>query len=160
MTDSIETLHVKLDEMFDFLTEHKHLLNCHMVEFITEDHFDKLVPDFLKRELLSLDDHLLCLLPRSDPQDFSVEKFPKLNTFLNCLQSKTLDFLTDHKFSALITEFYGECETVKLDNLKINSFMGVKKSHEVEKMASVVNYLARDENDLQVTINNLILVVN
>ncbi|XP_019620905.1 PREDICTED: methyltransferase-like protein 25 [Branchiostoma belcheri] len=61
--DSLHILQTKLEKLWSFLQTRSDLINAHLVDFFTEDTWDRLVPKDLQDELLSLSDSDLTSLP-------------------------------------------------------------------------------------------------
>ncbi|KAI8506784.1 Methyltransferase-like protein 25 [Branchiostoma belcheri] len=61
--DSRHILQVRLEKLWSFLQAKSDLINTHLVDFFTEDTWDRLVPKDLQDELLSLSDSDLTSLP-------------------------------------------------------------------------------------------------
>lgn len=129
----------KLDLLVDFLDEFQSLTNCHLVNFITKNLFDQLVPDNLRDELLNLTVEDLCRLP-------SCQLEPNLHN------ENLIRFMTNVHELALPnvlknTRFVTEADTLsKRNKFKFDQYMGPKKSHEVEEMACTVAACAADRN--------------
>eukprot|EP00058_Branchiostoma_floridae_P014441 XP_002599929.1 hypothetical protein BRAFLDRAFT_74053 [Branchiostoma floridae] len=63
--DSHHILQTRLENQWSFLQSKSDLINAHLVDFFTEDTWDRLVPKDLQDELLSLSDPDLSSLPSS-----------------------------------------------------------------------------------------------
>ncbi|XP_078663847.1 putative methyltransferase-like protein 25 isoform X2 [Branchiostoma floridae x Branchiostoma belcheri] len=61
--DSLQILQIRLEKLWSFLQAKSDLINAHLVDFFTEDTWDRLVPKDLQDELLSLSDSDLTSLP-------------------------------------------------------------------------------------------------
>ncbi|CAH1250761.1 METTL25 [Branchiostoma lanceolatum] len=64
--DSQHILRTRLENLWSFLQSKPGLINAHLVDFYTEDTWDRLVPKDLQDELLSLSDSDLASLPSSN----------------------------------------------------------------------------------------------
>ncbi|XP_035663078.1 methyltransferase-like protein 25 [Branchiostoma floridae] len=116
--DSHHILHTRLENLWSFLQSKSDLINAHLVDFFTEDTWDRLVPKDLQDELLSLSDPDLSSLPssttlqrkRSQATETEDDKEEHKNTLL-LNESTDLDSSIGN---AKATEnFCGKCECEK-----------------------------------------------
>uniref|UniRef100_A0A1B6J4W2 Methyltransferase domain-containing protein n=1 Tax=Homalodisca liturata TaxID=320908 RepID=A0A1B6J4W2_9HEMI len=137
-------------EIKNFICSLKKLLplaNSHMVHFITQNLFERLIPKHLQEEIMSLsindaNDLVLGSFSKINPQN---ERAPQLCDFL--IQTHKLSLSESDlclSFESLCTYLgsrgFGECSSCIIKNL-----MSVKKSHEVEMMSGIIDALARTE---------------
>ncbi|XP_078583297.1 putative methyltransferase-like protein 25 [Branchiostoma floridae x Branchiostoma japonicum] len=112
--DSHHILHTRLENLWSFLQSKSDLINAHLVDFFTEDTWDRLVPKNLQDELLSLSDSDLSSLPSSTTLQRKRSQ-----------ATETEDDKEEHKHTLLLNEstdldssignenFCGKCECEK-----------------------------------------------
>ena len=142
----IINLKLLLEKSINFLNRFSAIANSHMVDFITDDHWNKLVNEDIRNEL----------------ETFGIEEFEKcfrniksnmlaFKAFLVSAKEHTLDsykgdFILNKKE---IFESYSECfNDVVLDGLNgCSGAMTEKKIHEVKTMSGLIIGLAKTINN-------------
>ncbi|XP_045536831.1 probable methyltransferase-like protein 25 [Papilio machaon] len=139
METSITKIHHHLDKILKYLNPLLPLANCHMVEFFTENHWDKLLPKNLIQTIDKWD------------LNYAVEKFwtyaseptnsdnCELRKWIHKAQSHNLKVNNDYCISVEDLEQHLECLGGCVPpEIKITEFMTSKKSYEVQKMSRLV----------------------
>ncbi|XP_061376922.1 probable methyltransferase-like protein 25 [Danaus plexippus] len=137
MESSIAKVKCDLDAATTFLDQYLHLANCHMVEFFTESHWDRLVPKKLRNyldvcELSQAIDNFWKYADGNCCDDNELNKWIKesrkyytaLNTY--CISTE--------KLQEIIKSWGGEIKP----QVQITEFMTSKKSYEVKTMSHLI----------------------
>ncbi|OWR50502.1 hypothetical protein KGM_210010 [Danaus plexippus plexippus] len=137
MESSIAKVKGDLDAATTFLDQYLHLANCHMVEFFTESHWDRLVPKKLRNyldvcELSQAIDNFWKYADGNCCDDNELNKWIKesrkyytaLNTY--CISTE--------KLQEIIKSWGGEIKP----QVQITEFMTSKKSYEVKTMSHLI----------------------
>uniref|UniRef100_A0A915KDH2 Methyltransferase domain-containing protein n=1 Tax=Romanomermis culicivorax TaxID=13658 RepID=A0A915KDH2_ROMCU len=140
--NELQLLKNKIDEIAAFLNNYNTLINCHMVEFITDNFFQRLIPADFICELSNLSDRQLCQLPNARPGFLNESENPNLTSFLRQIQHLSLVNLISDQ---ILDNFLQNAEDETGEKISVHHFMGVKKSHEVERMGRFINKLAEEE---------------
>ncbi|KAL4715710.1 hypothetical protein ACJJTC_006289 [Scirpophaga incertulas] len=139
MEPTISKVCLQLDSIATFLKPLLPLANCHMVEFFTNNHWEKLIPDDIK---IALDD---CDLNATVDKFWTSAKtyMPNENCILsnwiyktrqNCISIDNEYCIVRDKLQQEIVKWGG---TVK-NEIVVKEFMNSKKSYEVQTMSSLV----------------------
>lgn len=126
--------------VIDYLETQRKLMDAHMVDYFTSNHWETLLPLQIRRDLESLSPLELASLPTAcnDESENFDNVGHHLKNFLNeakMAQLKSFSWLKDAK------EFSSE---LKVDF--ISHIMSPKKSYEVEVMSDVVHRMATQFN--------------
>ncbi|KAI5646225.1 methyltransferase domain-containing protein [Phthorimaea operculella] len=138
MDSTINKIHHALDSTLEYLTPLLPVANCHMVEFLTQNHWHKLLPK-------SLTESLDCLELNDAVENFwdSAKNAHNGNTELNnwvknahkhYIKANNVYCLTREQLQDRIRGWGGE---IKPD-FKVKEFMTSKKSYEVQTMCGLV----------------------
>lgn len=133
-----------LQKVIRFLEEHKSLVDSHLVDFVTENLWDKCLPGLLRKELE-------ILISDSVNIDYCYgnnSETPELNKFLNAIDSLSLNkcnFVYHAKdLPELFLNWGLQIDDLELENIGGRlDFMNEKKSYEVEIIAKVVSSLVK-----------------
>ncbi|CAH0726768.1 unnamed protein product, partial [Brenthis ino] len=136
--NTIGQLHQKLDSTIKFLTPLLPLANCHMVEFFTENHWEKLIPYDLRKYLNDSDmNDVVDQFWRNANGDM-VDNNPLSkwihNTKSHCVILNNNYCISTDQLQELIKSWGG---TVK-PQVQITEFMTSKKSYEVQTMSNLI----------------------
>ncbi|XP_076824615.1 putative methyltransferase-like protein 25 [Clavelina lepadiformis] len=155
MGKDAESLYSSMTHIQQYITKYGELGNAHMVEYFTKDHWNNLLPQDLRTDLMKLSVDQLYTLPLelscSNVKNF--EKDPKATvsigkTLLSFIQESKVchlgaqDILTninDLK-SALNYTRTGQMDK-QLANVKSKEYMCQKKAHEITEMSPVIDAL-------------------
>lgn len=129
----------KLNEMVEYIKPLLPLANCHMVNFLTDKHFDNAIPPDIKQEVVHID--------VSNVNRIIYSHFGGKSVKDNCCPN-LLNFLNKAKYNRVCTyNNYLSLEDLKkkvttwmcgeLNVMKLKQIMASKKSHEVEIMTAV-----------------------
>ncbi|KAG8040941.1 hypothetical protein G9C98_001929 [Cotesia typhae] len=142
-------------EILSFIDKYEDLINCHLVDFITDNLWEKCLPVALKNELEELEkinynltDYSL-INENCELKNF-IEKINYLNLKNNphVLKLEDLYILSDNKFSW--NEF---CNKNNDNNSKIKqNFMKDKKNYEIEVLTKVIGYLSKINSSLVIDV--------
>ncbi|XP_054738217.1 probable methyltransferase-like protein 25 [Anastrepha obliqua] len=142
---SINQIRARLDEILHFMQPHWEFVNCHMVSYLTEKHWQKYVPAELKLEVPDVESVQSCIESvfwnSEVDKEVDVGRFVGFKRFLARCEQQRLDKCHD-----VLTPIEVLNKTLDLDknveqNLSIKEFMSKKKRHEVEITAALVNRL-------------------
>ena len=146
----------KLEEIIKYLGPYLPLANCHMVNFITQQLWDKHVPDIIKKEVASVPGKDLNAVffhfakcnsgdELSDDSRAAIECYPHFSKFLENSRNMSLKGIAQQN---LVTK-YDELERKLIDlgwevpeSFSMEEFMTHKKMHEVQAMSETVAALA------------------
>lgn len=141
------------EKTISFIEEHQILIDCHLIDFITENLWQKCLPESLRLQLESTE--FQNISENSGNHNFNIlrEASSELDRFLKQVESLSL------KHSPIVTNLSDVCSVsseAKCANFmgknKNMSFMSDKKQHETEAMAKLVAHLA-EENAINLVID-------
>ncbi|XP_020604835.1 methyltransferase-like protein 25 isoform X2 [Orbicella faveolata] len=122
--------------VINYLETQKQLMDAHMVDFFTSNHWETLLPRNIRQDLESLPQHQLTSLPNACTESTDFERFGEnLKTFLKdarLAQLKSFSWVKDQK------EFTSENRVDFISHI-----MTPKKSYEVDVMSDVINRLVK-----------------
>lgn len=122
--------------VINYLETQKQLMDAHMVDFFTSNHWETLLPKNIRQDLESLPQHQLTSLPNACTESTDFERFGEnLKTFLKdarLAQLKSFSWVKDQK------EFTSENRVDFISHI-----MTPKKSYEVDVMSDVINRLVK-----------------
>ncbi|XP_014091333.2 probable methyltransferase-like protein 25 [Bactrocera oleae] len=130
-----------LEEILHFMQPHWEFVNCHMVSYLTEKHWQNYVPAELKHEVPDVESVQSCIETVFWQNNDGDNKFSGVKQFVaNCRKyylDKSTDILTPmeqlNKALGLVQD--------DAQNLTIKEFMSEKKRHEVEITAALIDRL-------------------
>ncbi|EDW60587.1 probable methyltransferase-like protein 25 [Drosophila virilis] len=132
-------LHQRLDEVLSFLEPYWNFANCHMVNYIVDNHWLHMMPQSLRAELKSVD-HVKQAIHTFLSQTNSPQ-FPALAQFSETCKHQRLASCPQLLTSV---EQLGQLLPATMEkHLIIKEFMSAKKCHEVDQTAALVNQLVR-----------------
>ncbi|XP_039286789.1 methyltransferase-like protein 25 [Nilaparvata lugens] len=135
---SLPQVRHRLIEMTDYIKPFLPILECHMVNFYTNNLWSKNVPEKIKVEVEKCN----LIVNEFFEESPSIKNSKELQTFIESAKKyfpSTLDVCLHEK------EFYNlfkDWNCSRANTLLDNSFMSFKKSHEVEVMSNVIKYLS------------------
>ena len=158
----IQNIRVKIDKLTQFLEPFKELINCHMVDVLTKNHWKTFIPEVIQSEIKCIEDIKSSInffwTQREDQEDENlVEKHKSLLQFLQHSNSYQLD---NFEYCLNIEKLILKLEEHKIPyeaglNLKIKDFMSEKKNHEIEVAASIIATLSNKlENGLIIDVGD------
>ncbi|XP_045774167.1 probable methyltransferase-like protein 25 isoform X2 [Maniola jurtina] len=142
MSSTIHRLQNQLDKTITFLTPHLPLANCHMVEFFTDNHWDKLLPQKLREYLDNCDlnqtvEQFWRCAGGNYTDNSELSKWMQ-QTRGHCLTVNSEYCLSAAELQECIKRWGGQVET----EVRISEFMNTKKSYEVQTMSALVASLS------------------
>ncbi|XP_076651028.1 putative methyltransferase-like protein 25 [Halictus rubicundus] len=132
----------RFEEILNFINIYDKLINCHIVDFITDDLWKLCLPDELRLELES--DDIECFYWMED------DSHPVLNQFVKQARSLSLQSCSteiNSKDLANVLPVVNDLSKCKHKDVK-TEFMNVKKSHEVECLGNIVGAAAASTGSL------------
>ncbi|XP_068629351.1 probable methyltransferase-like protein 25 [Battus philenor] len=139
METRISRIHQHLDRILKYLNPLMPLANCHMVEFLTENHWDRLLPYNLRNVLDKWD------------LDYGIDKFwtyasernkndnCELGKWIHMARSLYLTVNNDYCLSTEELQKHIHCwGGIVPPEIKVKEFMTSKKSYEVQRMSRLV----------------------
>ncbi|XP_055623914.1 probable methyltransferase-like protein 25 [Toxorhynchites rutilus septentrionalis] len=136
----METTKQQLAKMIDYLKPQMEFLNCHMVDYLTKNHWQTYVPVEIRKELKDSQDLLEAkqMFWNQNMLDLSGSlKFPSLAKHLTMTKQYRLDALPGIVMSIEeLKSAFDSC--LKETRLKVPDLMSVKKRHEVEIASEAV----------------------
>lgn len=148
MTTTTKKLQLHLDTILNFMQPYFSFVNCHMVGYISDKHWQTFVPTAIQQEIQSkedIDDALNTFWDfHSSTATTSKHSFPHFIEFLNNSQQYRLDQLSDVCCSSekLFNNLHAaNCLPIENTALQIKEFMTEKKNHEVETTAHLISTL-------------------
>lgn len=166
MNTTTSKLQLHLDNIINFMHPYFSFVNCHMVGFLTDKHWETFVPKNIQQEIQSEEDITKAVSTFWDfynaQSSIDCNKFPRFIEFLRKSQNYRLDHLPDVCISSekLINELCANKHCLPIENaeLQIKEFMTEKKNHEVETTAYLVATLCSyGENECS-TSNDLFVI--
>lgn len=147
--DDIQYIKKEIDKLIDRLRPFHELINCHMVDVLTKNHWKNYIPEVIRNEVNSLADihsaiELFWSHHTISPDVEIAIKHKNLLDFLKLSNSHHLDKL-DYclNIDQLIEKLQKQNISYEAGlNLKLEDFMKKKKNHEIEITSSVVATLA------------------
>ncbi|KAF7378919.1 hypothetical protein HZH66_015153 [Vespula vulgaris] len=134
----------KLNPVIDFLNLYEQLIDCHLVDFISEKLWDKCLPELLKSEL----DNVKTIndIWKENETVTQLNEFIKITKLLS-LQAcpMILDFKDIPEFLLNLDNDKWKFNEIKNED---TGFMSKKKLHEVEILGHVVGYIANSTGSL------------
>ncbi|EDW90824.1 methyltransferase-like protein 25 [Drosophila yakuba] len=134
----IAQLQRRLDTLLAFLNPHWDFVNCHMVNYLTDQHWDCFLSETLKSEISGSEDVALVIEDLFWKNDESV-RFTAWREFLGKSNQERLALHPE-----LLTRVEELIEVQENSTqLSIREFMSAKKCHEVELAAALVDHLVK-----------------
>lgn len=133
------------EKALDFINRYQNLIDCHLVDFITENLWDKCLPEELKSELESID--------ASDDIWTENNISSELNNFIQVTKSLSLEscpaVVCVSNLPKLLPQFFSQEQSVNNQFIHAKSeFMNTKKSYEIEVLGNVIAEMALSTNSL------------
>ncbi|XP_044739703.1 methyltransferase-like protein 25 [Chrysoperla carnea] len=127
---------LKLNNLIKFLNPYLEFINCHMVEFYTNNLWDKYIPKNIQNELTEngFEDAFNIIY-----KDKNYDKYPNLTVFLNEIKN----IRENNSIIVSKDNFLKDEKPVDED---FKHFMSDKKIHEVNKMADLTYKLSKNKN--------------
>ncbi|KAI8128697.1 Methyltransferase-like protein 25, partial [Lucilia cuprina] len=156
---SCQILQKRVDSILQFMSPHWSWVNCHMVNYLTDNHWHNFVPSELHNELSNFSTLDECIeevfwnIPTYMEESSCMQKFPQFKKFRLLAQQHSLHSFKDVIITA--TEFEEKVLGVSKETkqqIKIKEFLTEKKQHEVEITAALVNNLISNSSWREQTI--------
>lgn len=138
MNVSTSAIQGNLDRIIKYLNRFSSFINCHMVNYLTDNHWKVFVPLEIQTEIQTKEDIEEAI--NLFWNDFECSQKSNLSTFSRfTAESRTfsLDYLTNTWLSSKeIVDVLHKlgCSMDELNRLQIKEFMSEKKNHEVSEM--------------------------
>ncbi|EDX15539.1 methyltransferase-like protein 25 [Drosophila simulans] len=129
----------RLDGLLAFLNPHWDFVNCHMVNYLTDHHWEGFLSETLKSEIAGKEDVALAIEDLFWKTDESV-RFPAWREFLSKSKQERLA-LHPELLTSVEELIEGQENSTQLS---IREFMSAKKCHEVELAAALVDQLVKN----------------
>ncbi|KOC59174.1 Uncharacterized protein C12orf26 [Habropoda laboriosa] len=130
------------DEIIQFIHAYEELINCHIVDFITENLWVTCLPEVLRTELE--ENELNCVYWTES------DSHPTLNNLINLVKSLSLQSCSieiNSKDFANTLASVGDWSKCTCKSIK-REFMNSKKLHEVESLGNIIGRIAATRNNL------------
>lgn len=137
----VDELEHRLNALIEYLTPYSTFINCHMVNYLTDDHWKEYVPSPLRAELPTADHVQRAIETLFSNKSPDFQKFPALAQFLKASECQRLSSSTDLLTS--VEQLDQILNAQMQTELSIKEFMSAKKCHEVELTAALVNKLVK-----------------
>lgn len=137
------TIH-KLTEMVEYIKPLLPLANCHMVNFLTDKHFENAIPPDIKQEIAHMDVRNVnqIIYNHFGGKTVMDNCCPNLLTFLNKAKCNKVDTYINYLSLEDLKKKVATWKCGELNLIKLNQMMTSKKSHEVEIMTAVAGAMA------------------
>uniref|UniRef100_A0A182NA37 Methyltranfer_dom domain-containing protein n=1 Tax=Anopheles dirus TaxID=7168 RepID=A0A182NA37_9DIPT len=132
----------QIDAIIRFLKPNMEFINCHMVDYLTEQHWKRFVPGTIQNELQTVGEYLQAkelFWGQFDPSCDEHDRFPGVKNFIENTRRYRLGGSEAQGVALSLEEFkeaLSDCR--KETRLKMTELMNMKKCHEVEVAAAVV----------------------
>lgn len=144
MNTTIASLQLHIDNIIKYLNPHFPLMNCHMVNYLTDNLWMELIPSDIRTEIRTKSDIQNAInifwKENSSHQQFE-HKNHSFHSFLRNSEKYRIDSLTDAWLTSdkLATHWRANgCLGSNYEGIRIKEFMNEKKNHEVEIAANLV----------------------
>ncbi|EDV98211.1 methyltransferase-like protein 25 [Drosophila grimshawi] len=145
MTPNVADLQRSIDRLLEYLDPHWKFVNCHMVNYLTDNHWLQFVPDAVRAELRSDIDINLAIEKLFWHTECDSQQFPALSKFLAAAERQRLKCCSELLTTVEQVEELLAAST-DTQQLSIREFMSAKKCHEVELTAALVNKLVQSSS--------------
>lgn len=133
----------KLSEMVEYIKPLLPLANCHMVNFLTDKHFENSLPQDIKSEVTHMDiRHVNKIIYNYFGGKLVVDTCPNLLNFLNKAKYNGICTYTNYLSLEDLKKKVASWKCGELNVMKLEQIMASKKSHEVEIMTAIVGAMA------------------
>uniref|UniRef100_A0A034VQK5 Methyltransferase-like protein 25 n=1 Tax=Bactrocera dorsalis TaxID=27457 RepID=A0A034VQK5_BACDO len=147
-----------LEEILHFMQPHWEFVNCHMVSYLTDQHWQTYVPAEIKHEVPDVESVQDCIETVFWQNNDKDNKFSGVKQFVaNCRKyylDKSVNILTPMEQLNKALDLVDD----NTENLTIKEFMSEKKRHEVEITAALVDRLIHSVSSS--TSNNEVYIVD
>lgn len=150
MNITIINLQLHIDNIIKYLQPHKQLINCHMVNYLTDNLWTTLIPSDIQSEITNVSDienAIEFFWKTSTNQRSNLnQSFKSLDTFLTNSEKYRMDNLQDvwvspEDLTKQLSRFGCSLATEHENKLNVKEFMSEKKNHEVEMTAHLIAHL-------------------
>ncbi|KAH8398964.1 hypothetical protein KR222_004294 [Zaprionus bogoriensis] len=137
----VAALQHRLDGLLSYLEPYWDFVNCHMVNYLTDEHWQQFVPAAVRVELCCSDDINAVIESFFWRSERNSAKFPALGEFLAAGERQRLE--GSEQLLTTVEQLEQQLATAGHSQLSIKEFMSAKKCHEVELTAALVDKLVR-----------------
>ncbi|KAH8348767.1 hypothetical protein KR084_010850 [Drosophila pseudotakahashii] len=138
----VTQLQKRLDGLLAFLYPHWDFVNCHMVNYLTDQHWTVFLPEPLRKEISGKEDVNLVIEDLFWQNDEVGNRFPEWRSFLE--QGKQERLALHLELLTSVEDLLEGQENAA--QLTIREFMSAKKCHEVELTAALVDHLVKNSS--------------
>ncbi|BFG05098.1 methyltransferase-like protein 25 [Drosophila madeirensis] len=145
MAKGVTQLEKRLDALLLYIQPHWDFLNCHMVNYLTDQHWSRFIPEAMRKEINNKKDLDLAIENLFWQKKRSTNEFPEWARFLTNGEHERL---SEHpELLTTVDQLIEEQENAT--QLNIREFMSAKKCHEVELAAALVDNLIQSTGHQQ-----------
>jgi len=138
-------MELQIDKLVKYLMPFKKFINCHMVAYFTENHWENFITSEIQSEL---NDNLPMAVENLMDNGYDIESHPALRKFIIDSKSHTLPEMPELCWA--FDKFREKVVTPTETSLTIKEFMSAKKCHEVEILSNLVYDLCKNEKNLAI----------
>uniref|UniRef100_A0A182WFV0 Methyltranfer_dom domain-containing protein n=1 Tax=Anopheles minimus TaxID=112268 RepID=A0A182WFV0_9DIPT len=139
---TMDRIKQQADTIVRFLQPNLAFINCHMVDYLTEQHWKQFVPETIKHELQTVDDYLQAkelFWGQFEPAYENESRFPGVRAFIDNTRKYRLGGTETLGTALTLDEFKDALSDHRKETrLKMTELMNEKKCHEVEVAAAAV----------------------
>uniref|UniRef100_A0A182YKP2 Methyltranfer_dom domain-containing protein n=1 Tax=Anopheles stephensi TaxID=30069 RepID=A0A182YKP2_ANOST len=139
---AMERIRQQVDTIVRFLAPNMEFVNCHMVDYLTEQHWKRFVPEPIQEVLRTGDDYREAkelFWSQFEPGFESDGRYPSVKAFIDNTRQYRLGGSKVQDTALTLDEFKEALSDHRKDTrLKMTELMNVKKCHEVEVAAAAV----------------------
>lgn len=133
------------EKVLNFINIYQELINCHLVDFITDQLWDKCIPEKLKSELESI--NIIDDIWIGSSMSSELSSFVQLTRSLSLESCPAVMHLDD--LPKLLPQFLNEKQSVKSKLIHSKfELMNTKKSHEIEVLGKLIAEMALSTDSL------------
>uniref|UniRef100_A0A1A9WV49 Methyltranfer_dom domain-containing protein n=1 Tax=Glossina brevipalpis TaxID=37001 RepID=A0A1A9WV49_9MUSC len=148
---AIANLRTRLDAILTFMEPYWEWVNCHMVNFLTDNIWETYVPESLQNEVLDASHVASCIetIFWSGSVKKSSLEYPECFKFVKQTQQHSLSTFDDILISL---DRFQEINNIVYQQINIKEFMSCKKKHEVELTVNLINGLLKSKPKEEVVV--------
>ncbi|XP_050067240.1 probable methyltransferase-like protein 25 [Anopheles maculipalpis] len=139
---AMDRIRQQVDTIVRFLASNMEFINCHMVDYLTEQHWQRFVPVAIQQELRTAKDYLEAkevFWGQFEPGLQNESRFPSVNAFIANTRRYRLGGSAVLGTALTLDEFKDALSDHRKETrLNMTELMNVKKRHEVEVAAAAV----------------------
>ncbi|XP_037945102.1 methyltransferase-like protein 25 [Teleopsis dalmanni] len=140
---SITNIKKRLNAILNFMHPYWEFVNCHMVNYITDKHWNQHIPTDIRAEISdeqNVQDCIKNIFIHKNKKELKLDEFKAINQFFS--HALEYDLSNCEDIITTVEDLYKSLGKEHVnEKLSIKEFMSEKKSHEVELTAELVNDL-------------------